>query len=127
MRLPDGSRLVYTLGHKAWYAQANGLTSPELTVTAAMGDGGCAWEFMVREHDLGRDERPIRIDVFDDSFEAYAQIPEFFIAVGVLRPTGIAQVVDILSAFGAVDETPYVRPDRGLRQTTRKIITMNGY
>jgi len=108
MQMPDGCRLAYTIAHEAWYPSV--ITDPHISVAASVIDGGgVAWEFIVEERELRHDEKAIRVGVFDDAFEVFEHVPEFFAALSEKKPRTLGEVVDVLKALGAVDETEYVR------------------
>ncbi|MEV4078706.1 hypothetical protein AB0J43_00240 [Nonomuraea fuscirosea] len=110
MQLPEGHRLAYVIGYEAWYFQHQGVTARrQLDVTASAQDG-VAWHFVVEEVNLGRPTSSIRLAVYEDAFVAFQQLPEFFAAVGEGQPKTLPEVVAILDAMGAVDETERQRP-----------------
>lgn len=109
--LPEGTRLAYTVSHEAWYARRPGIVDqPQIMVSASSPGGGCAWEFGVNEHDFGSHGRAIRVDVFDDAFAAFAQIPEFFAALAAEGIGTLDGVRSVLDRMGAVDETDRTDP-----------------
>lgn len=110
MKLSDDCRLTYVITHEAWYGQIPTVISgPQINVVASAEGGGCEWEFLIEERDLGRSGKPIRLGVFDDAFAAFEQIPEFFTALGEQKPSTLAEVVKILDGIGAVDVTERTR------------------
>lgn len=111
MQLREDCRLTYVVAHEAWYGRVPGVIErPQLNVCASAQGGGVAWEFLVTQHDFGKGNTPIRLDVFDDAFAAFNEIPEFFAALGEKEPRTLADVVAILAAMGATDDTQRERP-----------------
>ena len=108
MNLPKGSELHYIIGREAWYADACLPSNPQphLSVMAQFPGDGVAWEFQFTEHSYNGG--CIRIEMFDDSFDAYAQVPELFAALTHHAPTSLATLVAILDELGAKDATPRV-------------------
>lgn len=109
--MPDDCHLAYIVSHEAWYAQTPGVIDrPSISVSASSSGGGVAWEFTVEEYDHGN-THPIRVGMFSDAFDAFAQIPEFF-----TRLTDGAETLDdvraILDSIGARDETERREPAR---------------
>ncbi|MEU6725536.1 hypothetical protein ABZ917_17655 [Nonomuraea wenchangensis] len=107
MKIPEDCRFAYVVSHKAWYCDV--IDAPSVTVCASALGGGVAWEFAIKEVELGGSP-VIRAGVFNDAFAAFEQIPEFFATLGEERPSTLDAVVEILGRLGAVDETEYVRP-----------------
>jgi hypothetical protein len=105
MQLPEDTHLAYIVSHEAWYARALPDSRPEINVMAAATGGGVAWEFTVEEVDLGSHGPAIRVKVFDDAFEAFAQIPEFFAALAAGQAGTLGDLREILDSMGAADET----------------------
>ena len=103
-QLPDDCFLAYSLMHEAWYADVVKLGKPTIMVGAASNGGGCAWEFVVTEHILGS-QTGIRLEMFDDSFDAFAQIPDFFTRLRTGKPSTLREVQALLDSMGAVDST----------------------
>lgn len=119
MNISDDCHLAYIVSHEAWYWSAARTPGekPHLNVQASArgSGGGVAWEFDVSEHELGG--KPCtRIEMFDDAYEAFAQIPEFFVLMREHQPGTLREVRGILDGLGAVDETqrtdPYARRQR---------------
>lgn len=100
--LPDGCVLGYTVLYEAWYGEL--ASDREISVSAAAPGGGCAWEFIVEEIELGG-QQCARVKVFDDAFAAFVQIPEFFIALAERKPNTTVEVIRILNGLGARDLT----------------------
>ncbi|MGS2645902.1 hypothetical protein [Streptosporangium sp. G12] len=113
MDLPNDCYLTYVISHEAWYAKVPGVIDvPRLSIVASSRGGGCAWEFIAEEADLGPQRPSIRLRIFNDSFAAFEQIPEFFKAISEAKPTTLAGLVEILTGLGAVDDTERVEPER---------------
>lgn len=113
MNLPADTHLAYIVWQEAWYSQPGSgvpYEKPYLMVMAsAKGTGGgVAWEFPIEEDDLGG---PVtRVLMFDDAYDAFVQMPEFFAALVEEKPKTLDAVRTILDRFGAVDETDRVSP-----------------
>jgi len=108
MKLPEGTHLAYAVAHEAWYSRIGPMMDdpPTIFVMASHPEGGCVWEFRVEGTRLG-----LWINMFDDSWEAYAHIPEFFAALAELgRDPKLTDVEAVLTRLGAVDETVRERP-----------------
>ena len=120
MNLPEDTHLSYIVWHEAWYADASRIPGdkPHLNVQAAADDGGVAWEFQIDGYDLSG---PVtRLKMFQDSYAAFAQMPEFFEMLAEQRPVTLTEVRDILHALGAVDETPRESPYPPRKPTPRE-------
>jgi hypothetical protein len=126
-KLPEDCHLAYIVSHEAWYANAMPERHPEINVVAAADGGGCAWEFMVEEVDLGSGGTPIRVKVFDDAFAAFEEMPEFFASLAAEKTGTLDGVRSILDRMGAVDETDRTRhgelPAKATARRIRKAIT----
>lgn len=94
----DGTMLTYTVCHEAWY-RATLPGGPEIMIHRAHPDGGILWEFGIREHPVGG----IRVEVFDDAFAAFAEIPEFF--ARLVWVDTLAEVREALDDLGFTDTT----------------------
>lgn len=108
MQLPEGTRLAYVVTHEAWYYRDG---KPSVTVMAAAGGGGVAWEFAVEEFRF-RGEPATQVQVFEDAYAAFAQLPEFFGALAAGEGTTLADVIKLLDLLGAVDKTERRGPGR---------------
>jgi hypothetical protein len=112
--LPENTHLAYTVHSEAWYARAASASMgpPSISVGASYGaSGGCAWEFVIEEASF--DHHPIRVCLFDDAFDAFVQIPRFFVALRERSIMTFAGVRELLDEMGAADETkredPYAK------------------
>ena len=108
MKLPEGTHLAHVVAHEAWYSHRSPMKDdpPTIFVMASHEGGGCAWEFRVEQARHG-----LRIQMFDDSWGAYAHIPEFFAELAELgRDPKLTDVEAVLTRLGAVDETVRERP-----------------
>lgn len=107
MDLPDEATLTYVLEHEAHYADAldEGKTPAVSVVAAAAGGMGAHWEFRLREQQLLGGVPALRLEMFDDAFAAFSDIPEFFAALREHQPTTVAAAVELLKPLGAVDTT----------------------
>jgi hypothetical protein len=112
MDLPEHTHLAYVASHEAWYAHANQISHPQLSIMASHKGGGVAWEFSAEEYELGG-RQVVRVRMFFDSFAAYAQMPEFFAALAEQGETAtLDSVRAALDALGALDETERETPPR---------------
>lgn len=112
MNIPNDCRLAYIVSREAWYWNAGSAEEPHLNVQAAAYEGGVAWEFDASEYHLGG-ELCTRIQMFDDSYDAFAQIPEFFILMREHQPGTLREVRGILDGLGAADLTKRTRHGDG--------------
>lgn len=114
IEIPEPLFLAYVVNREAWYYPANqkigSLEGRSLNVSAANPAGGCRWEFTVQEYDINGGA--VRLQMFDDSFQAFEQIPGFFQALTSEQPSSLDQVREILDRLGAVDTTERVSPYR---------------
>ena len=111
MNIPEDCYLAYVVSHEAWYWEAACASvgdKPHLNVQAAAHGGGVAWEFEVSEHYLG-DQFCTRIEMFDDAYAAFADIPEFFALMREHQPGALREVRGILDGLGAADVTKRTR------------------
>jgi hypothetical protein len=112
MNLPEHTHLAYILIHEAWWAAANHIDHPQLSISASHKGGGCAWEFTAEQDELGG-RQVVRVKMFFDSFAAYAQMPEFFAALAEQGESAtLDSVREVLDSLGAVDETEHETPIR---------------
>jgi hypothetical protein len=109
VKLPKDCTLTYIVGYEAWYAEANRQSCPRpyLGVHATSHGGGVAWEFEVQEYDF--DGPTVRLNMFADSFDAFTQMPEFFLRIAFSPPNTLMDVRRVLDVMGAVDRTERVR------------------
>jgi hypothetical protein len=112
MDLPEDTHLAYVASHEVWYAAANRIDHPQLSIVAAHKGGGCVWEFTAEQYELGG-RQVVRVKMFFDSFAAYAQMPEFFAALAEQgEDATLESVRAALDSLGAVDETERETPLR---------------
>lgn len=109
--LPEDCFFAYVVSHEAWYASV--VKGRQIWIQAASREGGVAWEFAVEEEDLGGQPH-VRVEIFDDAFAAFAQIPEFFAALAERKPDDLLKVADLLDEVGAKDTTERTGPN-GIR------------
>jgi hypothetical protein len=113
-RIGDDATLTYSVEHEAWHWPANRATGtrPTVFVTADTG-GGCEWQFTVTVTEHEQDQRrPIRVEVFDEAFAAFRDIPDFFAALDAMPAMTLADVVRILRRMDATDITEREIPAR---------------
>lgn len=83
--LPAGesSRLTYIVMHEAFPKQYNEheVNIARQAVTDEGHDDGVHWEFHVRWMTVGGDSVP-RIEMFDDAWQAFLEVPQLFVALG---------------------------------------------
>lgn len=109
--LPEGTHLAYTDWREAWYNDPREKPQVGVAASAEGAGGGVVWEFFIEEHDFGGAHgKAIRLGVFDDAFAAFAQIPEFFAALGAGDVTTLDEVIGLLCRIGAADETARTSP-----------------
>lgn len=113
-RLRSGELLTFDVQHESWHWAANrGVGGrPTIYVSAEADDGGCAWQFAAVEHDQ-RDmggHKAVRVEVFDEAFAAFREIPEFFAALDAMPATNLADVVTILRRLDIADVTEREMP-----------------
>lgn len=111
MNLPDDCELTYVVPAEAWYRDVVVRDQPSVSIVAAARGGGCAWEFDVEEHDLNGPS--LRLRMFDDSWDAFDQVPEFFAALREQYPRTLTGLRQLLDGIGARDATERVNPHAG--------------
>jgi len=125
VNIPKDCRLAYVVSHEAWYWDVSRSPGdkPHLNVQAAAYEGGVAWEFEVSEYHLGG--KPCtHIEMFDDAYEAFAQIPEFFVLMREHQPGTLREVRGILDGLGAEDVTKRTRHgDSGPKVVRGQVVT----
>lgn len=105
MNIPADCQLTYIVSRETWYAHVLTVDEPDIMVHASARDGrGVEWEFAVVVHTHPVTEH-IQVRVFDEGFPAFAQLPEFFMALAEEKPTTLAEVRAILDRLGAADWT----------------------
>jgi hypothetical protein len=125
VNIPDDCYLAYIVSHEAWYWSASRSPGekPHLNVQAASNGGGVAWEFDVSEYHLGG-EPCTHIEMFDDSYAAFADIPEFFVLLREHQPGTLCEVRGILDGLGAMDKTQRTREgDGGRKVVAGQVVT----
>jgi len=127
LNLPSDCHLAYIVWQEAWYSQASASLNehPHLMVSASArgSGGGVAWEFQIDGYELGGS--PVtRVKMFEDSYAALTDIPEFFAALAEERPVTLDQVRAILDSLGAVDETERVSPYPEHQRETPATLTL---
>lgn len=109
--LPEGTHLAYHVMNEAWY-WTHRTDAPNVMVQASAegNGGGVAWKFRLEEIELGGVAH-VHLQMFDDSWAAFTQIPEFFETFSSMAPNStLKAVIDVLKAMGAVDETERTKP-----------------
>lgn len=76
-------------------------------------DGGCRWEFEIDDEPVGG----LRVKVYDDAWQAFTDVPEFFTALAALgRRALVEDVVEVLDRLGFTDTTPHLPGDPHTRE-----------
>lgn len=97
-----GYRLTYTIPHEAYYKSA--FTDVSIGVQKSANEGGVAWEFSIVQHgNVG-----LRVEIFDDAWQAFTEIPEFFAELAKAGRTTLDGVREILDDLGFADRTQRV-------------------
>lgn len=108
MTIEDPYVMAYTVGAESWHRQPG--SNPDIMISKLHPDGGCDWQFPIRQvSDIG-----IRAEIFDDAWHAFAEVPELFATLAALG--GDATLNDVratLDHLGYVDTTERTRPDQG--------------
>lgn len=121
----EDSRYTYCASPEAWYASAPGNEScgTEYNVhrTAVNSSGhqdGVHWEFAIKQHILDG-EPALQLRIFDDAWQAFADVPLFFEQLRRRRPTTLNQLRDLLrdllDDLGFIDITSRHRNDPPVR------------
>ena len=107
--MTDETRLAFVISHEAWYWKAAKPpeTVYEIDVQRRYDGGGVEWEFSVVWERLGTPELCMCLRIWDDAFEAFIDIPAFFVALAELRaPTpGPDVIAGLLLSLGFEDVT----------------------
>ena len=103
---------AYIVNGEAWYTHA---VPPEartegIMIQRACRDGGVAWEFRITEHDLSG--ATLKLSMFGDSWQAFADVPELFVALREQQPCTLTELRAVLNGLGFYDLTERTR---GLR------------
>lgn len=113
---PDGYVLGYHVTREAWYAQTSIPGDHNvLTVGLFNPSGGEKWSFAIDNEPLGTGGiggGALRVGVFDDAWQAFAAIPEVFVALGERLGNGalVEEVTELLDEFGFEDLTKRESP-----------------
>jgi hypothetical protein len=102
-------RYSYIVNHETWYAPLSdpvvyGQVQKRIVISRDHNGGGCAWEFGVNAVDLGGREA-LRVEMFGDSWLAFADVPEFFIAMADMADASLTDVRGLLDSLGFADRT----------------------
>jgi hypothetical protein len=100
-------RLTYDVSAEAWYAHTD-RDGPRIDVHRSHVGGGVAWEFHVEERNLNGPT--LRVQMFDDSWDAFADVPELFEALRTERPHTLTELRALLDRLGFADITKRVQP-----------------
>jgi hypothetical protein len=99
--------LTYDVSTEAWYALTD-RDAPRIGVHRSHAGGGVAWEFSVEERDLSGPTLLLRM--FDDSWDAFADVPELFEVLRTETPHTLTELRVLLGQLGFVDITKRDRP-----------------
>jgi hypothetical protein len=113
-RIDNDCTLTYIIVKEAWYASSCADEPPSILVAATADGDGSKWEFEVQERELGG-KTCLRLKMFDDAFEAFYDIPEFFLRLRGYQPRTLRELRMLLDHIGAVDATKRARPSRVAR------------
>ncbi len=105
-----GYQLTYIATHEAYYARDD--QERTLNVVKAADAGGCAWEFNIVDHSERLDTAAVRVEIFDDAWQAFAEIPDLFAALAEIGESSLDEVRQILDQLGFTDATERVSRDR---------------
>jgi hypothetical protein len=116
MQTPDGHRLTYEVSHERWHAKLSGDDIFEGVKVRLRGETGVSWTFDISNPCamLGHEppEPMILVNVYYGDWDAFTQFPEFFAQLAERKPATLTEVIAILDALGAEDETVRQRPAR---------------
>lgn len=121
-------QLTYTVMHEGWWVTTGSVREdkPNLMVSGRLPNGqSIGWEFQIVQHDFnGAGRSAIRVNVFSDAFDAWADVPELFAALREQPPHTLAEVQSILDGLGALDTTERDIPEsvRNRMQTRRDAV-----
>lgn len=103
---------AFIVNGEAWYTKVvpPGIQTSGVMVQLACRDGGVKWEFRIDEHDLGGST--LQIHMFADSWQAFADVPELFVALREQQPRTLTDLRAVLTGLGFYDLTERTR---GLR------------
>jgi len=108
MNLPEGTHLAYYDYRATWYPSRE--QAIDISASAGPGEGG-AWDFTVTEKNLGTHGTAIKVEIFEDAFAAFTQIPGFFAALATMASyPDLDTVILLLKSLGAADETAREAP-----------------
>lgn len=98
----------YIRSDKAWYAEANQIFLPELTMGIYHEDGGCLAEMIVKWHSLNGKLSP-RLESFDDSWLLLTAFDDLIKLMSENDSRDITPEVftQLLDSLGFKDDTPY--------------------
>lgn len=102
----DKYTLTYILWRESWWFTPDEQDTTALMVCLQAPDGGVKWEFAIAHEAIGA----LRVKVFDDAWEAFTAIPEFFAGLAALGSGAmLEEVVELLDSIGARDATTRTR------------------
>lgn len=109
-RAPAGHRYAYIVWDEQWHAR-----EPEhrIVIARESDQGGAAWEFNIVSHAdrLRRIQSGtyLRVEIFDDAWQAFTEIPELFAALAERKPPTLDALRGLLDELGLVDTTRRVQ------------------
>lgn len=111
--LPGGGFLAYTVAAESYYwRHMNRMTEPNIGISASHDGrgGGVDWEFSVADHTERLGQQALRVEIFDDAWQAFAELPEIFTAMGAGEIKTLDDLRALLDRLGAVDQTTRTDP-----------------
>lgn len=109
---PGGGYLAYIVVVETYYYQRLGNPDkrpPSINIFASRG-GGVSWEFSVTDHTARLGQRALKVEIFDDAWAAFADLPELFVAMADGEIESLDELRTLLDRLGAVDQTPRIDP-----------------
>jgi len=105
------TKYTYIVHSRAWYADRAPMErdATEEVHVRCEGEGG--WEFSIRLYTLTPDRAAFRIEMFDDTWRAFTDIPNLFQALAELGDdTDMGELEAALTEHGFTDATPTTNP-----------------
>jgi hypothetical protein len=105
--LPSGGYLTYSVAAEAYYYHTVGREEPSITVMSSHTGrgGGVSWEFQVVDRSERIGQLALRVEIFDDAWAAFVEVPEIFAAMAAGTVKSLNDLRTLLDGLGAVDET----------------------
>ena len=96
----------YVVDHEDHRRQAARRPNDLPAISATVG----SWEVLLVDYSGELGEPAIQMEIFDDAFAAFTEIPWFFTTLATERPNTLHQVRTVLDRLGFVDATERVQP-----------------